>query len=92
VSQLTCNPPKLCHTGTNQHDSEIKPRPHNPVAVRECNGHNALISNNAKLEKVMEIIDEMEVDVFTFNEHKLTVNIRITIGQDSGSFSTAVKP
>jgi hypothetical protein len=40
----------------------------------------------------MEIIDEMEVDVFTFNEHKLTVNIRITIGQDSGSFSTAVKP
>ena len=35
------------------------------------NGITASISNNHKLQKAMGIIDDMEVDVFAFNEHKI---------------------
>ena len=34
-------------------------------------GITAQVTNNPKLAKVMEIIDEMEVDLFAFNEHKI---------------------
>ena len=30
----------------------------------------ACIMGNGKLEKAMEIIDEIKVDIYTFNEHK----------------------
>ena len=36
------------------------------------NGMPPHISGNAKLEKIMGIIDDMEIDVFAYNEHKIT--------------------
>lgn len=35
------------------------------------NGISTLVSNNAKLNKVKELMDELEVDILTFNEHKI---------------------
>lgn len=46
------------------------------IMYENLNGIPARVTGNGKLHKAMEIIDEMEVDVFAFNEHKINFKHR----------------
>ena len=41
------------------------------VIYENPNGFNSRINRNEKLEKAKEIIDELEVDVVAYSEHRL---------------------
>ena len=50
------------------------------------NEFNSLINRNEKLEKAKEIIDELEVDVVSYSEHRLTCKHKDNINGFSHMF------
>jgi hypothetical protein len=54
------------------------------ILYENVNGLPAKISNNEKLAKLMENIDDLEVDLFAFNEHKINFKHKVNRRQGLG--------
>jgi hypothetical protein len=61
------------------------------LIYENLNGLNSRMTDNEKLEKAREIIDDLEADIVCYNEHRLNLRHKQNIGMGSLSCSGGVR-